>query len=107
MPRPVEPSLQHLEAAFVGLRGTDWPTSLHELQMAVSRYGIVLAAARQLANGGRISRPDVAAELSAPVRNFTHPARRDGVRPTLPARRRDDQVIDLKSRAAGEKPDQE
>jgi len=107
MPRIVEPSQQDLEAAFVCLRQPDWPASLHDLIQAAIRYGTVLATARHIANGGQVSRkPDITELLSTPVRTFEHPARREGVRP-FPARRRDDHAVDLKSRAAGEKPDQE
>lgn len=101
----VEPTAEQWQAAFERMRGPEWPDTLHDLLQATARMGIVTSAARALARGERVDqRNDAAAPL--PVRTFEHPARRDGARP-FPTRRRDDQAVDLKSRAAGEKPEQE
>lgn len=99
-----EPTTEQLQAAFERMRGPDWPDTLHDLMQAVARFGVVNSAAKALARGERV---ETRGDSTTPVRTFERPARREGARPITPARRRDDQVVDLKSRAAGEKPDQE
>lgn len=64
MPRPVEPNEHDFESAFVQLRDQDWPASLRDLRQAASRYGAVLAAARCIANGGKVSRVGIDDALS-------------------------------------------
>lgn len=105
MATPVEPTTEQLQAAFERMRGPEWPDTLHDLLQAVARMGVVTSAAKAIARGERVEARG--AVTTAPVRTFEHPPRREGARP-FPARRRDDpQAVDLKSRAAGEKPDQE
>lgn len=105
MATPAEPTTEQLQAAFERMRGPDWPDTLHDLIQAVQRFGVVTGAAKAIARGERVDQRTDATALP-PARTFEHPARREGARP-FPARRRDDNAVDLKARASGEKPDEE
>lgn len=99
---PREPSEADLQAAFALLHGDDWPRDLHTLRMAATRMKLVQAAAREIANGGRPTRPDIAAPITpAPP---ARPAPRFDQAWPLPAKRQA-QGIDMKRLASGDRDD--
>ena len=100
----IAPNEAQMEQAFEVLRGAGWPLTLAELRLddsglSPARMGIVLAAARHVANGGHLDRPD----LSGPIREPYKPAPRPHPHHS-PARRHGD-AVDLKRAASGEKDD--
>lgn len=97
------PTATQLQQAFDAMHGAGWPATLAELQLdvtplATARFGIVLGAARHLANGGQLARPD----LSGPI---THAPIKRAPSPT-PARRHGDAPVDIKRLASGDRDDQ-
>ncbi|RZL32867.1 MAG: hypothetical protein EOP35_19205 [Rubrivivax sp.] len=106
MPHPIEPSLQHFEDAFARMHKAEWPVhSLAELSHAARLYGLVSGSAHRLANGHQLVTTE--AEVAGPITN-PRPARAAPPRaagPTYPHRRRDDDGVDMKRRAAGDRDD--
>lgn len=96
---------EHVKRAYAQLRRPDWPP-LDEMARLAKQYAIVSARASSLAHGQTIPPEPVAAPVAAATalpsaygaRALGHTERR---------RRADMDAIDLKSRAAGERDDQE
>lgn len=95
-PAPIV-TTDHIQRAYAQLRKADWPP-LDEMQRMATQMAIVRSRACALANGRPLPAEPLAAApapRSPSPRALGHTERR----------RRDDQAIDLKSRAAGEKPE--
>ena len=98
----VVPSTAQLQQAFDVMRGAGWPATLAELRLdttplATARVGIVLGAARCLANGGRLERPDLSGPITcAQLKRAPQP---------LPARHHGAAGDDRKRAAAGDRDD--
>jgi len=99
----------HLQRAFEQARRPDWPPTLHELLTAVARAKLVQGLAQRLAKGqGMSAALDEVEPAPPPLRRSDFPPRPPSARALghTERRRRDDQGVDLKSRAAGEREDE-
>lgn len=104
-------TFDHEQRAFELLRRPDWPATLAELLTAARQAALVHGLAQRLANGQGMTLPPHPTALAdqpppcpVPLRAWDFPARRTGLNPNAPHRRRTDGV-DGKSLAAGERSD--
>lgn len=102
--RPSIVTVDHEQRAFEMLRRPDWPATLKELRAAARQAALVDGLAHRLANGqGMDPAGEPATSAPVPLRTSDWPPRRGGVRAAgLTERRRRDDAVDLKKRAAGD-----